>query len=129
MKSFFASTLNHLSGFRIKPLRNRNWDDVLYEPLQRNRNGAMPTLEANCGRRVTAGKPLSSSVYAAESRTLGRIRSAWYDLKGPRGEREGRSPLQMQKNLCVWDQLRKFSPAMADLRCMLWKNAGFEGGK
>ena len=95
-EELFASTLNHLAGFRINLYRNRNWDDVLYEPLQRNRM-ERATLEAMWAA-VNGGKPYLAQYLQRKAELLGLDQIAWYDL-GPCGEGRG-DPLCRCKNLC-----------------------------
>ncbi len=47
-EDFFASTLNHLAGFRLAVYKKRGWDSVLKEPLMRNRM-SQETLDAMWG--------------------------------------------------------------------------------
>jgi pepF/M3 family oligoendopeptidase len=129
-EELFASTLNHLAGFRINLYRNRNWDDVLYEPLQRNRM-ERATLEAMWAA-VNGGKPYLAQYLQRKAELLGLDQIAWYDLGAPVGEAGGEIPFADAKTFVV-DQLRKFSPAMADFTLHAlekrWVEAENRGGK
>lgn len=126
----FASTLNHLAGFRINLYKNRGWDDVLSEPLQRNRM-ERATLDAMWAA-VQGGKPHLVKFLERKAEILGLDQVAWCDLWAPVGDAGKEIPLAEAKTFVV-DQLRKFSPDIADFTeraiAKRWVEAEDRGGK
>lgn len=126
----FASTLNHLAGFRINLYKNRGWDDVLSEPLQRNRM-ERATLDAMWGA-VQGGKPYLAKFLERKAELLGLDQLAWYDLGAPVGDAGREIPFPEAKAFVV-DQFRKFSPEIADFTQRAldkrWVEAENRGGK
>lgn len=107
----FASTLNHLAGFRINLYKNRGWDDVLSEPLQRNRM-ERATLDA-MWTAVQGGKAHLVKFLERKAELLGLDQVAWYDLRAPVGDAGKEIPFAEAQTFVV-DQFRKFSPEIAD---------------
>lgn len=126
----FASTLNHLAGFRINLYRNRNWDDVLAEPLQRNRM-ERATLDAMWAA-VEGGKPHLVKFLERKAELLNLDQVAWYDLGAPLGDAGKQIPFDQAKAFVV-EQFRKFSPEIADFTQEAldrrWVEAENRGGK
>ncbi|HBG02701.1 MAG TPA: oligoendopeptidase [Firmicutes bacterium] len=129
-EELFASTLNHLAGFRINLYRNRGWNDVLSEPLQRNRM-ERATLDA-MWTSVQVGKPYLVRYLERKAELLGLDKIAWYDLFAPVGD-AGKEIAFSEAKTFVVDQFRKFSPAMADFTQgaldKRWVEAENRGGK
>lgn len=107
----FSSTLNHLAGFRINLYKNRGWDDVLAEPLQRNRM-ERATLDAMWAA-VQGGKPHLVKFLERKAELLGLDKVAWYDLRAPVGDAGKEIPFADARHFVV-EQFRKFSPEIAD---------------
>ncbi|NLL43011.1 MAG: M3 family oligoendopeptidase [Firmicutes bacterium] len=126
----FASTLNHLAGFRINLYKNRGWDDVLAEPLQINRM-ERDTLDA-MWTAVQGGKPHLAKFLERKAELLDLDQVAWYDLGAPLGEAGKEIPFEDAKTFVV-DQFRKFSPEIADFTQQAldkrWVEAENRGGK
>ena len=126
----FASTLNHLAGFRINLYQHRGWDDVLAEPLQINRM-ERATLDAMWGA-VQGGKPHLAKFLQRKAELLGLDQVAWYDLNAPLGDAGKEIPFEEAKAFVV-DQFRKFSPEIADFTQQAldrrWVEAENRGGK
>lgn len=126
----FASTLNHLAGFRINLYKNRGWDDVLAEPLQRNRM-ERATLDAMWAA-VQNGKPHLVKFLERKAKLLGLDQIAWHDLRAPVGDAGKEIPFAEAQDFVV-DQLRKFSPEIADFTQKAldnnWVEAENRGGK
>jgi pepF/M3 family oligoendopeptidase len=129
-EELFASTLNHLAGFRINLYKNRGWDDVLSEPLQRNRM-ERTTLDAMWAA-VQGGKPHLVKFLQRKAELLNLDQVAWYDLGAPVGDAGKQIPFADAQDFVV-DQFRKFSPDIADFTQkaldLRWVEAENRGGK
>ena len=125
-----SSALNHIAGFRINLYKNRGWDDVLAEPLQVNRM-QRATLDAMWDA-VEAGKPHLVKYLERKAELLGLDQIAWYDLGAPVGDAGKEIPYEQAATFVV-DQMRKFSPEIADFTQMAfdknWVEAENRGGK
>lgn len=80
-EELFASTLNHLAGFRLAVYEKRGWDSVLKEPLLRNRMSEK-TLDAMWGA-ISANKEPFVNYLNVKAKMLGTERLNWYDLDAP----------------------------------------------
>lgn len=80
-EDFFASTLNHLAGFRLAIYKKRGWDSVLMEPLMRNRM-SQDTLDAMWGA-ISANKEPFVKYLNCKADMVGTERMNWYDLGAP----------------------------------------------
>lgn len=80
-EDFFASTLNHLAGFRLAIYEKRGWDSVLMEPLMRNRM-SQETLDAMWGA-ISANKAPFAEYLNKKAQMLGNENMNWYDLDAP----------------------------------------------
>ncbi len=125
-----ASALNHLAGFRLNLYKNRDWEDILWEPLQGNRM-QRSTLDA-MWQAVEKGKPSLLLYLRRKAELLGLKQLAWYDLNAPLGAAGKKIPFDEAANFVV-EQLGKFSPEIADFtRNALdkrWVEAEDRGGK
>lgn len=127
-EELFASTLNHLAGFRLNLYKNRGWEDVLAEPLVINRM-QRETLEAMWSA-VEAGKPHLVKYLERKAELLGLDRIAWYDLNAPLGEASREIPFPEAARFVV-EQLGKFSSEMGEFtekalrsHWVEWENRG-----
>ncbi|WP_339253993.1 M3 family oligoendopeptidase [Sporosarcina sp. FSL W8-0480] len=80
-EDFFASTLNHLAGFRLAVYEKRGWDNVLAEPLMRNRM-SQETLDAMWGA-ISANKAPFADFLKYKAKMLGDEKINWYDMSAP----------------------------------------------
>lgn len=80
-EDLFASTLNHLAGFRLAIYEKRGWDSVLKEPLLRNRMSE-ETLDAMWGA-ISANKKPFVNYLNTKAEMLGTEKLNWYDLDAP----------------------------------------------
>ncbi|MDN4608367.1 M3 family oligoendopeptidase [Sporosarcina highlanderae] len=80
-EDFFASTLNHLAGFRLAIYEKRGWDNVLMEPLMRNRM-SQETLDAMWGA-ISANKAPFADFLKYKANLLGNEKINWYDMSAP----------------------------------------------
>lgn len=80
-EDFFATTLNHLAGFRLAVYEKRGWSSVLEEPLNDNRMSA-ETLDAMWGA-ISANKAPFVNYLHEKAKILGSEKMHWYDLDAP----------------------------------------------
>lgn len=80
-EDFFATTLNHLAGFRLAVYEKRGWDSVLQEPLDYNRM-SQATLDAMWGA-ISANKTPFVNYLNEKAKILGTEKMNWYDLDAP----------------------------------------------
>ncbi len=125
-----ASALNHLAGFRLNLYKNRDWEDVLWEPLQVNRM-ERSTLDA-MWQAVENGKAQIVQYLERKAELLGLEQVAWYDLTAPLGTAGKKIPFDEASRFVV-EQLRRFSPEIADFTHNAlekrWVEAEDRGGK
>lgn len=108
--SLFASTLNHLAGYRLAVYRNRKWDSVLDEPLEVNRM-RRETLDA-MWQAAAEAKPLLTRYLERKAKLLGLPRLSFYDADAPLGEISTRIGYDEAAALIV-RSFDRFSPEMA----------------
>ncbi|MDT8860940.1 M3 family oligoendopeptidase [Alkalihalobacillus sp. MEB130] len=77
----FASTLNHLAGFRLNLYHARGWGDVLKEPLAINRM-KKETLDAMWST-ITENKPKFYEFMTRKAQLLGVEKLAMHDVHAP----------------------------------------------
>ncbi len=80
-EDFFATTLNHLAGFRLAVYEKRGWDSVLKEPLNYNRMSE-ETLDAMWGA-ISDHKAPFVQFLNEKAKILGTEKIEWYDLDAP----------------------------------------------
>ena len=80
-EDLFATTLNHLAGFRLAVYEKRGWDSVLKEPLLRNRMSE-DTLDAMWGA-IGASKEPFVNYLNVKAKMLGTEKLSWYDIDAP----------------------------------------------
>jgi len=80
-EDFFASTLNHLAGFRLAVYKKRGWNSVLQEPLSYNRMSE-DTLNAMWGAIVEQKAPFVEFLNV-KAKMLGTEKMNWYDIDAP----------------------------------------------
>jgi pepF/M3 family oligoendopeptidase len=109
---FCALALNHLAGYRTNLYRHRGWDSVLREPLEINRMSA-ETLQAMWDA-INDSKDRLVTYLGRKAKMLGLERLGWQDVDAPIGRSGSKLTYDQAANFIV-DQLRGFSPKMADL--------------
>ncbi|SES18593.1 M3 family oligoendopeptidase [Salipaludibacillus aurantiacus] len=107
----FASTLNHLAGFRLETYGARGWDDVLKEPLQINRM-KKETLEV-MWQTISENKEAFVKYMNRKAELLGIERLAMYDISAPLSENVSEVSYDDAADMIV-SQFNKFSPKMAE---------------
>lgn len=80
-EDLFATTLNHLAGFRLAVYEKRGWNSVLKEPLLRNRMSE-ETLDAMWGA-IGASKEPFVNYLNVKAKMLGTEKLNWYDIDAP----------------------------------------------
>lgn len=80
-EDLFATTLNHLAGFRLAVYEKRGWDSVLKEPLLYNRMSE-ETLDAMWGAIGASKEPFVDYLHV-KAKMLGTEKMNWYDIDAP----------------------------------------------
>ncbi len=73
--------LNHIGGFRLHVYGHRGWEDVLQEPLRRNRM-SRETLDA-MWQAVDESKAALVRYLERKARLIGVDRLSWHDVEAP----------------------------------------------
>lgn len=79
--AYCAAALNHLAGFRLSVYKQRQWEDVLKEPLDINRM-SRKTLET-MWETITTYKPRLVKYLKRKAERLGVEKLAWHDVEAP----------------------------------------------
>lgn len=121
-----ATILNHLAGFRLNLYRHRGWNDVLQEPLRRNRL-SRPILEAMWEGVERAGAKLEAYLQR-KARLLGVDALEWHDVGARLGTTVQRYSFD-EAAAMVCERFGGFSPDMERLarralsdRWIEWEN-------
>ncbi|MCL4370297.1 MAG: M3 family oligoendopeptidase [Chloroflexi bacterium] len=118
-----AAALNHIGGFRLAIYRHRGWDSVLARALKDNRI-SQATLEAMWGAVDTA-KDRLVVYFQRKAKLLGLKALHWYDELAPIADSV--RPLSYDEAAgFVVEQLRQFSPRMADFARLALENRWVE---
>ncbi|KXH78818.1 M3 family oligoendopeptidase [Sporosarcina sp. HYO08] len=80
-EDFFASTLNHIAGFRLAVYEKRGWDSVLQEPLFMNKMSEQ-TLQAMWSAIRESQAPFVRYLNK-KANILGTEKIHWYDIGAP----------------------------------------------
>lgn len=80
-EALFATTLNHLAGFRLAVYEKRGWKSVLKEPLLKNRMRE-ETLDAMWGAIEKHKQPFIHYLNV-KAKMLGTVKMNWYDVDAP----------------------------------------------
>ncbi|MCM3711370.1 M3 family oligoendopeptidase [Sporosarcina luteola] len=108
-EDFFASTLNHLAGFRLAVYKKRGWESVLKEPLMRNRM-SQETLDAMWGA-ISANKAPFVEYLKRKAELLGNENMNWYDLDAPVTSSTKEMPFQEGAEF-ILEHFGKFGPEL-----------------
>ncbi|CAH8769111.1 M3 family oligoendopeptidase [Paenibacillus dendritiformis] len=120
---FCADALNHIAGFRLKLYERRGWDDVLKEPLARNRM-SQATLGAMWDT-IVRNKPKFVQYLERKAKLLGVEKLSWCDVDAPIGGSQTTISYDDGADAIV-EQFRKFSPRMADFAVRAFENRWIE---
>ncbi|WP_100371772.1 M3 family oligoendopeptidase [Bacillus sp. FJAT-45037] len=107
----FASTLNHLAGFRLKLYEARGWEDVLKEPLAINRMESS-TLDAMWGA-INDNKPRFYEFMDRKAKLLGVEKLAMHDVHAPLPTEKDATISYDDACELIIKHFRKFSPKLA----------------
>ncbi len=119
----FATTLNHLAGFRLRLYEQRKWNSVLKEPLANNR-----MTEATLGamwEAVSAAKGKLVEYHHRKARHLGVQTLDWYDQMAPLHQAGRKIPYQEAATFII-DHFARFSPRMSNFAHRAFENAWIE---
>ncbi|WP_332630891.1 M3 family oligoendopeptidase [Halalkalibacter flavus] len=107
----FASTLNHLAGFRLNLYEARGWDNVLKEPLAINRMKE-ETLDAMWSS-ITENKPKFYRFMERKAQLLGVNKLALHDVHAPLSV-EGDTTISYEEACdLIIRHFKPFSPKLA----------------
>ncbi|GGH78171.1 pepF/M3 family oligoendopeptidase [Pullulanibacillus pueri] len=106
---FAASALNHLAGFRLGVYKQRNWDDILKEPLEYNRMSGK-TLEA-MWKTITRFKPQVVKYLQRKAELLGLEKLDWHDVEAPLSS-EDKEVSYDEAAAFIEKNFNQFNPAM-----------------
>ncbi len=120
---FCADALNHIAGFRLKLYERRGWDNVLKEPLARNRM-SQETLDA-MWNTIVRNKPKFVQYLERKAKLLGVEKLSWCDVDAPIGGSQTTISYDDGAEAIV-EQFRKFSPRMADFAVRAFENRWIE---
>ncbi|WP_152654837.1 M3 family oligoendopeptidase [Oceanobacillus sp. CFH 90083] len=129
-ESLFGQTLNHLAGFRLQTYKHYGWDNVLKEPLAKNRMQE-ETLNVMWGA-IEKHKPLFTAYLNQKAGLLGLNKLSIFDVNAPIQAKMEKKSYDEGAAFIV-EQFRSFSPKMADFAQMAfdkrWVEAEDRAGK
>lgn len=105
-----GDALNHLAGFRLKVYGERNWQDVLKEPLEINRM-SNETLNV-MWQVIEDNKPKFLSFLKRKAELLGIEQLSWHDVFAPLSTDVPEVSYDQAADMIV-NQFRKLTPEMA----------------
>ncbi|WP_216830113.1 M3 family oligoendopeptidase [Alkalihalobacterium elongatum] len=117
-EDLFATTINHLAGFRLGLYEKRGWTNVLKEPLEINRMSEA-TLNAMWDT-ITKNKTRFMPYLERKAKYLGLEKLAWYDVHAPIGSSSSSIPYEEAAETII-EQFGKFSPKMAEFTKMAFE--------
>jgi oligoendopeptidase F len=110
-EDLFATTFNHLAGYRLQLYKHRGWDSVLKEPLDMNRM-SQATLDAMWSV-VDASRPAMLKFLNRKAELYDVKQLSYFDQYAPIGT--ANSKISYSEGAAfVIEQFRKFSGDMAD---------------
>lgn len=122
-EDLFGQTLNHLAGFRLQTYKHYGWDNVLKEPLDKNRMKE-ETLNAMWGA-IEKHKPLFVEYLNQKASLLNLDKLSVFDVNAPiQSKVETRS--YEEGAAFIVEQFRSFSPKMADFAQMAFEKRWIE---
>nr|WP_245575566.1 M3 family oligoendopeptidase [Alkalicoccus chagannorensis] len=119
----FASSLNHLAGFRLETYDARGWDSVLKEPLMINRM-QQETLDVMWDT-ITKNKDVFTGYLHRKAELLGVDKLAMYDISAPLSKKVPQVSYDDAADMIV-TQFGKFSPQMAEFAQTAFDNEWIE---
>ncbi len=118
-----ALALNHLAGYRLNLYAARGWDNVLHEPMERNRM-RLETLEAMWGA-VDSRKPRLVEYMRRKQEILGLDEFSWHDIRAPIGSTATRFTYDEAAQFIV-EKFNHFDPEMAAIATRAFKERWIE---
>ncbi|SFS63416.1 M3 family oligoendopeptidase [Marininema halotolerans] len=122
-EDLFASTLNHLGGFRLNVYRHRGWDSVHKEPLEINRMSG-ETLRT-MWEVIDRNKGMLLQYMDRKAKMIGVEKLAWYDVYAPISQNENQVGYQEAADFII-DQFNRFDPRMAAFANKAFQNRWIE---
>lgn len=121
--NLFAQTLNHLAGFRLQTYKHYGWENVLKEPLQKNRM-QKATLDA-MWKAIEKHKSLFVDYLHQKAELLGMDKMRIFDVPAPIESTVEKKSYDEGAAFIV-EQFRTFSPKMADFAEMAFEKRWIE---
>ncbi|MFS0752030.1 M3 family oligoendopeptidase [Oceanobacillus sp. 1P07AA] len=118
-----SQTLNHLAGFRLQTYKHYGWDNVLKEPLEKNRM-KQETLDAMWGA-IERNKQYFVKYLDKKAELLELDKLTVYDIGAPIGKAEEKKSYSEGAAFIV-NHFAKFSPKMADFAQMAFEKNWIE---
>lgn len=106
---YIGEALNHLGGFRVNVYHQRNWENVLKEPLDINRM-TQQTLDTMWSV-ISENKAPFVEYLNRKAKMLGLEKLSWYDLDAPVGTADSKVSYQEGADFIV-EQFSKFGPKL-----------------
>ncbi|MCT1903452.1 M3 family oligoendopeptidase [Oceanobacillus sojae] len=122
-EDLFGQTLNHLAGFRLQKYKHYEWDNVLKEPLEKNRMKE-ETLNAMWGA-IEKHKPLFVEYLNQKASLLNLDQLSIFDVNAPIQSKVEKKSYDEGAAFIV-EQFRGFSPQMADFAQMAFEKRWIE---
>ncbi|MFD1452122.1 MULTISPECIES: M3 family oligoendopeptidase [Oceanobacillus] len=122
-EDLFGQTLNHLAGFRLQTYKHYEWDNVLKEPLEKNRMKEK-TLNAMWGA-IEKHKPLFVEYLNQKATLLNLDQLSIFDVNAPIQSKVEKKSYDEGAAFIV-EQFRGFSPQMADFAQMAFEKRWIE---
>jgi oligoendopeptidase F len=108
---YFAASLNHLAGFRLNVYKQRNWDEVLKEPLDINRMSKQ-TLDT-MWKVISDNKAPFVEYLNRKAKILGLEKLSWFDLDAPISKTESTVSYQEGAEF-ILEQFGQFGPELTE---------------
>lgn len=108
----FATTLNHLAGFRLAVYDQRGWDDILKEPLNYNRMKKQ-TLHVMWDV-IADNKDIFVQFLSRKAKLLGVEKLSWYDVDAPIGKTNKKYSYQEGANFII-EHFNKFGTKLTSM--------------
>ena len=108
---YIGASLNHLAGFRLNVYKQRNWEEVLKEPLDINRMSKQ-TLET-MWKAISDNKAPFVEYLNRKAKLLGLEKLSWYDLDAPISKTESKVSYQEGTEF-ILEQFSHFGPELTE---------------
>jgi oligoendopeptidase F len=122
-EELFASTLNHLGGFRWALYKSRGWDSILKEPCDVNRM-TRDTLDVMWDV-IEKNKDVFVKFLNRKAELIGVEKLSYFDLYAPTSSSESSITYDEGANFIV-EQFKQFSPDFAEFATQAFENRWIE---